>query len=129
MPCRPLPGSWKQAVSPRRRESCIIAPGTHRWYKVNEDPVLGRGSACQSESHPLLPRSCMPDNDEVVEFGPFRLHVAGRLLQRNGVTVKLGSRSLDLLIALVERAGDVLSRRELIARAWSEIGRASCRGG
>src|SRR5690606_8645495 len=76
---------------------------------------------CQSESHPLLPRSCMPDNDEVVEFGPFRLHVAGRLLQRNGVAVKLGSRSLDLLIALVEGAGDVLSRRELIARAWSGL--------
>ena len=63
----------------------------------------------------------MPGSDEIVEFGPFRLHVAGRLLQRNGVAVKLGSRSLDLLIALVERAGDVLSQRELIARAWSGL--------
>lgn len=60
----------------------------------------------------------MPESDEIVEFGPFRLHVAGRLLQRNGLAVKLGSRSLDLLIALVERAGDVLSHRELIALAW-----------
>jgi predicted ATPase/DNA-binding winged helix-turn-helix (wHTH) protein len=63
----------------------------------------------------------VPERDEIVEFGPFRLHVAGRLLQRNGVAVKLGSRSLDLLIALVERPGDVLSRRELIARAWSGL--------
>jgi predicted ATPase/DNA-binding winged helix-turn-helix (wHTH) protein len=61
------------------------------------------------------------EGDEVVEFGPFRLHVARRLLQRNGVAVKLGSRSLDLLIALVERAGEVLSRRELIARAWAGL--------
>ena len=60
----------------------------------------------------------MPSSDEIVEFGPFRLHVAGRLLQRNGVAVELGSRSLDLLIALVERAGEVLSRRELVARGW-----------
>ncbi|RTZ47815.1 transcriptional regulator [Candidimonas sp. SYP-B2681] len=37
------------------------------------------------------------------------------------MTVKLGSRSLDLLIALVERAGEVLSRRELIARAWAGL--------
>ncbi|MBM0107063.1 winged helix-turn-helix domain-containing protein [Steroidobacter sp. S1-65] len=60
----------------------------------------------------------MPASDEIVEFGPYRLHVAGRLLQRNGVVVEIGSRALDLLIALVERPGEVLTRRELIARAW-----------
>ncbi|WP_397473724.1 ATP-binding protein [Pusillimonas sp.] len=69
----------------------------------------------------LHSRPRAPEGDEVVEFGPFSLYMAGRLLQRNGVAVKLGSRSLDLLIALVERAGDVLSRRELIARAWSGL--------
>lgn len=64
---------------------------------------------------------CAAEEEEIVEFGPFRLYTAGRLLQRNGVTVKLGSRPLDLLIALVRRAGDVLSRRELIARAWAGL--------
>src|SRR5690606_12438612 len=39
----------------------------------------------------------------------------------NGVVVKLGSRSLDILIVLVGRAGDVLSRRELIARGWAGL--------
>lgn len=63
----------------------------------------------------------MPEIDEIVEFGPFRLHVVGRLLQKNGVAVKLGSRSLDLLIVLVERPGEVISRRELMARAWSGL--------
>ena len=63
----------------------------------------------------------MPARDEIVEFGPFRLHVAGRLLQRNGAAVHLGSRSLDLLIALVERPGEVIPRRELMARAWSGL--------
>ncbi len=79
------------------------------------------GGAYSVENNHLHPRPYVPEGDEVVEFGPFRLHVAGRLLQRNGVTVKLGSRSLDLLIALVERAGEVLSRRELIARAWAGL--------
>jgi len=73
------------------------------------------------ENNHLHPRPCAPEGDTVVEFGPFRLHVTGRLLQRHGEAVKLGSRSLDLLIALVERAGDVLSRRELIAHAWSGL--------
>ncbi|WP_173088537.1 winged helix-turn-helix domain-containing protein [Devosia sp. 1635] len=59
-----------------------------------------------------------PAIDDIVEFGPFRLHVSGRLLQADGVSVNVGSRALDLLIALVEQAGEVLSQRELIARAW-----------
>ena len=73
------------------------------------------------ENTHLHPRPGIAAGDEIVEFGPFRLHMAGRLLQRNGVAVKVGSRSLDILIALVERAGDVLSRRELIARAWAGL--------
>lgn len=73
------------------------------------------------ENKHLHPRPCVPEGGDIVEFGPFRLYMAGRLLQRNGVAVKLGSRSLDLLIVMVERAGDVLSRRELIARAWSGL--------
>ncbi|MCA8865116.1 MULTISPECIES: ATP-binding protein [unclassified Halomonas] len=63
----------------------------------------------------------MPKIDEIVEFGSFRLHVAGRMLERKGEAVKIGSRSLDLLIALVERPGEVLSRRELMARAWAGL--------
>ncbi|QIB52344.1 winged helix-turn-helix domain-containing protein [Pseudomonas sp. OIL-1] len=43
------------------------------------------------------------------------------MLEKEGVAVKLGSRSLDLLIALVERPGEVISRRELMARAWSGL--------
>jgi len=32
--------------------------------------------------------------------------------------VRLGSRAFDILTALVERAGEVVSKEELIARAW-----------
>ncbi|HYZ33132.1 MAG TPA: winged helix-turn-helix domain-containing protein, partial [Crenalkalicoccus sp.] len=54
-------------------------------------------------------------------FGHYRLIPAERLLQRDGRPVVLGSRALDLLIALVERAGEVLSQRELMARAWPNL--------
>jgi Predicted ATPase len=63
----------------------------------------------------------MSERRDVFEFGPFRLHMEGRLLERNGVEVKIGSRSLDLLFALVERPGEVLSQRELISHAWSGL--------
>jgi predicted ATPase/DNA-binding winged helix-turn-helix (wHTH) protein len=58
---------------------------------------------------------------EIVRFGPFRLIPLERLLDKEGSAVTIGSRRLDILIALVERAGDVISQRELIARAWPNL--------
>jgi DNA-binding winged helix-turn-helix (wHTH) protein len=51
-------------------------------------------------------------------FGPYRLCPISRRLQKDGVPVVLGSRALDILIVLVERAGQVVSAKDLIARAW-----------
>ncbi len=41
-----------------------------------------------------------------------------RLLLRDGRPVRLGSRALDLLVALVTRPGEVVAKDELIARTW-----------
>ena len=54
----------------------------------------------------------------IASFGPFSLHDKARLLERDGVPVKLGSRALDILWLLVSRAGDVVSKNELLAHAW-----------
>lgn len=53
-----------------------------------------------------------------ISFGPFRLLAEARLLERNGAPIVLGSRALDLLTVLVERAGTVVPKRELMSRAW-----------
>lgn len=53
-----------------------------------------------------------------VSFGPFCLHPRARVLMKNGMPVALGSRALDILIALVARAGEVVSQRELMSQAW-----------
>jgi signal transduction histidine kinase len=58
---------------------------------------------------------------DVIAFGHFRLRAAERLLEKNGVRLKLGSRALDILIALIERAPEVVSKRELLARAWPDL--------
>ncbi len=58
---------------------------------------------------------------DIVSFGPFRLVATERLLEKDGVPLSLGSRALDLLIALVERATEVVSKRELMARAWPNL--------
>src|SRR4029077_13211077 len=51
-------------------------------------------------------------------FGPFRLLPSRRLLLEDDKPVHIGSRALDLLIALVERPGELVSKTELIAKVW-----------
>ncbi|WP_338764483.1 winged helix-turn-helix domain-containing protein [Massilia sp. METH4] len=58
-----------------------------------------------------------PAMDEVA-FGAFRLVPHERALYRDGLPVRLSGRAFDLLLALVERAGTVVSKDELIARIW-----------
>ncbi|MEH2481053.1 putative ATPase/DNA-binding winged helix-turn-helix (wHTH) protein [Nitrobacteraceae bacterium AZCC 2146] len=57
----------------------------------------------------------------VASFGPFRLFAAERLLEKAGEPLQLGGRALDILIVLVERAGEVVSRKELISRVWPDV--------
>jgi predicted ATPase/DNA-binding winged helix-turn-helix (wHTH) protein len=59
-----------------------------------------------------------PHDGDIASFGPFSLHGKTRLLERDGVPVKLGSRALDILRLLVSRAGDVVSKNELLSHAW-----------
>jgi predicted ATPase/DNA-binding winged helix-turn-helix (wHTH) protein len=58
---------------------------------------------------------------DVLSFGPFSLFVAGRLLKRADETIPLGGRALDVLIALTQRAGELVSYRELISLAWPNV--------
>lgn len=53
-------------------------------------------------------------------FGPFQLRPAQRALSGDGKPVRLGSRAFDILVALVERAGETITKEELIARAWPD---------
>ncbi len=53
-------------------------------------------------------------------FGPFRLLPRQRLLLEGDKPVRLGSRALDILMALVERAGELVGKDELMARVWPD---------
>jgi predicted ATPase/DNA-binding winged helix-turn-helix (wHTH) protein len=58
---------------------------------------------------------------ELISFGPYCLIPAERILLRSGEAVDVGSRELDILIALVESAGDVVGQHELMVRAWPKV--------
>lgn len=56
-----------------------------------------------------------------LSFGPFRLFSKQRKLERDGVQVDIGGRALDILIVLLEFAGQNVSNRELTARVWRNV--------
>jgi predicted ATPase/DNA-binding winged helix-turn-helix (wHTH) protein len=58
---------------------------------------------------------------QVLTFGPFRLHLLQRLLQEGERPIRLGSRSLEILLVLVERAGELVGKDEIMARVWPNI--------
>ncbi|WP_390956080.1 winged helix-turn-helix domain-containing protein [Pseudomonas moorei] len=56
-----------------------------------------------------------------ITFGHFHLHPAQRLLLKGGTPIELGSRALDVLITLVDHAGEVISNRDLIRMVWQDV--------
>jgi predicted ATPase/DNA-binding winged helix-turn-helix (wHTH) protein len=60
------------------------------------------------------------DGAHAIAFGPFRLLPAQRLLVEGDRPVRLGSRAFDILSVFVERAGEIVGKDELMARAWPQ---------
>lgn len=52
------------------------------------------------------------------EFGRFRLDMGGRLLFRGSEQVPLPPKALDILILLVENAGNVVGKDDLLKQVW-----------
>lgn len=58
--------------------------------------------------------------ERIFYFGPFRLSTAKRLLFEGDRFVRLGGKAIAILIALVERAGELVTKNDLIAVAWPD---------
>ena len=55
---------------------------------------------------------------EESHFGRYHFDVGRRELVRDGSVVKLGSRALDILAALVSAKGEIVTKDERLARVW-----------
>src|SRR5262249_9263266 len=60
------------------------------------------------------------DRDQVYRFGEFRLEPAERRLLRNGETISLTPKAFDTLVFLVERAGHLVEKEELMKALWPD---------
>jgi predicted ATPase/DNA-binding winged helix-turn-helix (wHTH) protein len=59
-------------------------------------------------------------DEESFAFGPFRLIPAQRVLLEDGKLLHLGGRALDILVMLLEGAGETIHKDRLIARIWPD---------
>src|ERR1700680_2450032 len=66
------------------------------------------------------PLGVSPMDEETFVFGSFRLIPAQRMLLEDEKPLRLGSRALDILVTLVESAGETIGKDRLIARTWPD---------
>ena len=57
-------------------------------------------------------------SEPVLAFQSFRFFPARRTLYEEDRPLRLGSRAIDILHVLLERAGETVTKDQLIARAW-----------
>src|SRR5207237_7378479 len=62
-----------------------------------------------------------PGPPERYRFGPFELQPDIRRLLKDGATISLRPRAFDLLLALVDRAGHLVTKDELLDRVWPKM--------
>ncbi|HEV8484863.1 MAG TPA: winged helix-turn-helix domain-containing protein [Blastocatellia bacterium] len=58
--------------------------------------------------------------DKTYEFGPFCLNAAERLLWRDGETVPVAPKVFDTLVVLVENAGRLVTKDDLMSKLWPD---------
>jgi DNA-binding winged helix-turn-helix (wHTH) protein len=55
---------------------------------------------------------------KVILFGPFAAHLDSGELRRQGHKIRLQAQPFDLLVMLLERPGEVVSRDEIRDKLW-----------
>ena len=63
----------------------------------------------------------MAGTGEVYEFGPYALDVGERRLWNAGSVVPLAPKAHDVLVALVRRAGTLVTKSELLDLVWRDV--------
>ncbi|WHS33907.1 transcriptional regulator [Brucella sp. NM4] len=62
----------------------------------------------------------MAMQDSTFTFDRFTLSIPKRSLFADGEPVRLGARALELLILLVEKAGELVTKEQLMQRVWPD---------
>jgi predicted ATPase/DNA-binding winged helix-turn-helix (wHTH) protein len=58
--------------------------------------------------------------NQVLGFGPYRIHPGQRLVLEGEQPLRLGRRAMDILLILLAHAGEVVSKQQLMAGVWPD---------
>ena len=101
----------------------FLRPSAPTWMTL--DKKKAQSPACRvhiTVSSPSwgadVPDQASEPTENAVSFGPFRLLPTRQLLLDADGPVHIGSRALGILTCLVEHAGEVVAKDELVARVW-----------
>jgi DNA-binding winged helix-turn-helix (wHTH) protein len=86
-------------------------------WNTNAKPALYRDDPLPQVENQLTPSTV----DATLEFGRFRMLLRRRKLLADGVLVELGTRAFDLLLALAEADGSLITKGELMTRVWPGV--------
>src|SRR5579864_5436776 len=64
------------------------------------------------------PMAIQPQSRQVMRFGLFEVDLRARELRKAGLKLKVHEQTLQLLGALIERPGEVITREELRQKLW-----------
>jgi DNA-binding winged helix-turn-helix (wHTH) protein len=67
-----------------------------------------------------LPPAAGLEDPSIIRFGPFSIDERERILRRDGQAVPLTPKAVDVLLALVERPGRLVTKDELVQRVWPD---------
>src|SRR5262249_39461379 len=112
LPLRHPSGANLHVTPPRAHGAALQKISSFRF------PANGRGHAsCVTV---VLTWTAMPDTRETLRFRDFELDVSAYQLRRQGQAVRLERRPMDLLIMLVERRRQLVTRTEIVDRLWGK---------
>ena len=78
------------------------------------------GAQIDARIRAVLRRAAGPDAGAVLEVGALRIDLRGRTATLDGETLTLSRKEFDVLAYLAERAGEVVTKRELLADLWQQ---------
>lgn len=63
----------------------------------------------------------MPTEAPTISFGPFSVLSSERLLKKGGQPIEISARAYDILVILLSQPNEVISKKDLLARAWPDV--------
>ena len=111
------------ALSTASRYPLLAAAPALARFRPGAGVDTSRGLQSLDAEHLLFRKSINPAVPAAREiaFGPFRLRPAQFLLLEGDKPVRLGSRALEILVVLLERPGELVSKEQLMGRVWPDI--------